>query len=72
MKDYDSPPTVGGVMGMQGFQFIDTELGIGLEGYLEGCPKSWMYEETIFEEPKLMYQALLVETNVYPDVFENF
>ena len=72
VKDYDSPPTIGAVIGMKGFQFIDTELGIGLAGYLEECPKSWMYKETKFEEPKLMYQALLVETNVYPDVFENF
>jgi len=70
VKDYSSPPPIGGVIGMKGFQFIDIELGIGLAGYLDGCPKSWMYEETKFKEPKLVYKALLVETTVSPDVFE--
>lgn len=72
VKDYDSPPTVGSVIGMKGFQFIDAELGIGLAGYLEGCPKIWFYKETKFEEPKIMYKALLVDTTVSPDVFANF
>ena len=70
VKDYGSPPTIMGVMGMRGFQFIDIELGIGLAGYLEGCPKSYMYKETKFKEPKLVYKALLVETTVSPDAFE--
>lgn len=72
VRDYGSPPPFRGIIGIKGFQFIDTELGIGLAGYLEGCPKSWMYEETKFEEPKLTYKALLVETTVSLDVFEIF
>lgn len=71
VKNYMSPPTFrGGIV--KGFQFIDTELGIGLAGYLEGCPKSWLYQETKFEEPKLVYKALLVETSLSPDVFRIF
>ena len=57
---------------MKGFQFIDKELGIGLEGYLEGCSKSWLYPETKFEELRLLYRALLGETTVSPDILENF
>ena len=45
---------------------------IGLEGYLEGCTKSWIYPETKFKEPKVVYKVLLVETTVSPDVFANF
>lgn len=72
VKDISSPPPFKGYLNMKGYQFIDTELGIGLEGYLEGCSKSWVYPETIFEEPKLVYKALVVETAVVPDVFENY
>ena len=72
VKNSSSPPAFKGILTMKGYQFIDAELGIGLEGYYEGCSKSYMYEETIFEEPKLVYKALLVETAVPPDVFENF
>jgi len=72
LKDISSPPPFKGGISMKGFQFIDKELGIGLEGYLEGCSKSWLYPETQFEEPRLLYRALLVETTVSPDVFENF
>jgi len=72
VKDISSPPSFKGHITMKGYQFIDTELGIGLEGYLEGCSKSWVYQETIFEEPELVYKALLVETTVSAEVFENF
>lgn len=72
IKDISSAPQFKGGISMKGFQFIDKELGIGLEGYLEGCSKSWLYPETQFEEPQLLYKALLVETAVSPDVFENF
>lgn len=56
----------------KGFQFIDTELGIGLAGYLEGCAKSLTHKETKFEQPKLVFHALLVETTVSGDLFESF
>ena len=72
VKDIGSPPPFKGGISMKGFQFIDKELGIGLAGYLEGCSKSWIYPETQFKEPKLVYKALLVETTVSPDVFANF
>ena len=72
VKDFSSPLPFKGGIGVEGFQFIDLEYGIGLEGYLTGCPKSWMYKETKFEEPKLVYKVLFVETTVSPDVFENF
>ena len=72
IKDISSPPPSKAGISMKGFQFIDKELGIGLEGYLEGCSKSWLYPETQFEEPRLLYKALLVETTVPPEVFENF
>jgi hypothetical protein len=71
VKDISSPPPFAGHLTMKGYQFIDIELGIGLEGYLEGCTKSWIYKETIFKEPKLRYKALLVEKTVSQDVFEN-
>jgi hypothetical protein len=71
VKDYMSPPAFRGGT-TKGFQFIDLELGIGLEGYLEGCSKSWVFQETKFEEPKLIYKALLVEKTAPPDVFEKF
>lgn len=72
VKDYMSPPPFRSIIGMKGFQFIDTELGIGLAGYLEGCAKSRIYPETKFKEPKLTYKALLVETTLSPDVFKSF
>lgn len=72
VKDISSPPLFKGGISMKGFQFIDKELGIGLEGYLEGCTKSWIYPETQFKEPKVVYKVLLVETTVSPDVFANF
>ncbi len=56
----------------KGFQFIDTEFGIGLAGYLEGCTNSLTHKETKFEQPKLVFQVLLVETTVSGDVFESF
>lgn len=69
VKNYNSPPSF---WGAEGYQFIDTELGIGLAGYLEGCRASDTYKETKFEEPKRVYEALVVETTVSPDVFEKF
>jgi hypothetical protein len=56
----------------KGFQFIDAELGIGLAGYLEECANSPTHKETKFEQPKLVFQALLVDTAVSGDVFESF
>jgi hypothetical protein len=71
VKDYMSPPAFRGGA-TDGYQFIDLELGIGLEGYLEGCPKSWLFKETKFEEPKLTYKALLIEKTAPSAVFEKF
>jgi len=67
IKNYGSPP----FHFTEGFQFIDKELGIGLAGYLEGCRKGERLKETKFEEPKLVYKALIVETTVSSDVFED-
>ncbi len=72
VKDFSSPLPFKGGIGIEGYQFIDLEFGMGLEGYLTGCHKSWMYEETKFKEPKLVYKTLLIETVVSSDVFEIF
>lgn len=70
VKNYNSPPFF---WGADGYQFIDKELGIGLAGYLEGCRASDTYKEMKFSEPKLVYEALIVDTSGVPsDVFENF
>ena len=72
VKDYGSPPSFRGIIGIKGYQFIDTELGIGLEGYLEGFPKLYSKPEIKFDTPKLMFKALIVEKSVPPGVFEGF
>ncbi|KPJ68551.1 hypothetical protein AMJ44_06280 [candidate division WOR-1 bacterium DG_54_3] len=72
VKDYGSPPSFRGILGIKGFQFIDLELGIGLEGYFEGFPKIYQYPEIKFDEPMLSYKALIVEKTVPPEVFEKF
>jgi len=66
VKHYGVIPVV--MVGADGFEFIDTELGVGLAGYLEECRA---YGEIEFEKPQLVYKALLVETTVSPDVFES-
>jgi len=71
-KEYTPPTQKLGGLSMRGFQFIDLELGIGLAGYLEGCTKSYLFPETKFDEPKLVYKALLVEKTAPLTVFEKF
>jgi hypothetical protein len=71
-KNYNSPPPFRGILGIKGFQFIDLELGIGLEGYFQGFPKIYQHPEIKFDEPMLSYKALIVEKTVPPDVFEKF
>lgn len=67
VKHYYAIPVV--AVGVEGFQFLDTKLGIGLVSYIEECRA---FKEIKFEEPKLRYKALLVETTVSLDVFEIF
>lgn len=70
IKHYWSPAPARFVLITEGFQFIDADLGIGLAGYLEGCRQHVGYKEIRFEEPKLVFKALLVETTVSSDAFE--
>lgn len=67
VRNYDAAPIFGGG---EGFQLIDTELGIGLSGYLEEFRNLDTGKKAKFEKPKLIYIALILETTFSDDVFE--
>ncbi len=67
VKNYNSAPVFGGG---EGYELIDVELGIGLEGYIEEYRDFGSGRKFQFEGAKLVYKALIVETSVPNDVFE--
>lgn len=67
IKNYNSTPVFGGG---EGYELIDVELGIGLQGYVEEYRDFSSGMKFKFEEAKLVYTALIVETAVPDEVFE--
>lgn len=69
IKNYNAAPIFGGG---EGFQLIDTELGIGLIGYIEGYRDLSSGKKFQFKEPSLVFKALVVEITVSDETFEKF
>ncbi len=67
VKNYNSVPVFSGG---EGYELIDVELGIGLEGYIEEYRDLGSGRRFQFGGAKLVYKALIVETSVPNDVFE--
>jgi len=67
VKNYNSAPVFGGG---EGYELIDVELGIGLEGYIEEYRDLGSGRRFQFGGAKLVYKALIIETAVPDDVFE--
>lgn len=67
IKNYNSAPVFGGG---EGYELIDVELGIGLEGYIEEYRDFSSGRRFQFGGAKLVYKALIVETSVPDNVFE--
>lgn len=67
IKNYNSAPIFSGG---EGYEFMDVELGIGLEGYIEEYRDLSSGRKFQFGGAKLVYKALIVETAVPDEVFE--
>lgn len=67
VKNYNSAPVFGGG---EGYELMDVELGIGLEGYIEEYRDLSSGRKFQFGGAKLVYKALIVETAVPDDIFE--
>ncbi len=67
IKNYNSAPVFSGG---EGYELMDMELGIGLQGYIEEYRDLSSGRKFQFEGAKLVYSALIVETAVPDDIFE--